>query len=907
MTRTKAAFSLALFVSLGLFSSPVNAQRIWHDVDETRLPVQVDRQIVPARYRVVVVDTADLSSTLQGVPDVSLRDSDRHFMLPAPEGGEERFRIARSRVMDPALEERFPGIRTYVGVSTERPAVIARFELTPLGFHAMVLDPFLGDWFMDPYAQGMVTAAVVYRKRDFSKMLPAGFNYCSYHMVNDMDAVEAQMRTWEEAMGGERAGDCQKRTYRLALACTGEYANFHGSNTTNNNKAFAMAAMVTSMNRVNGIYERDLAVTMVMVPNNDQLIFLNPSTDPYTNSDGFTMLGQNQTTCTNIIGGANYDIGHVFSTGGGGVASLGSVCSSNNKARGVTGGTQPVNDPFDIDYVAHEIGHQFGANHTQNNNCNRVSAAAYEPGSASTIMGYAGICSPNVQNLSDALFHAYSLQEMTTFLLGNGGSCAQTTSSGNTAPIVSAGPAHTIPRSTPFVLTASASDADPGTQLTYTWEQFNNQISTQPPVATNNGGPNFRALLPSSSPQRWFPNLTAVVNNQNPTWEVLSSVTRTFNFRVTVRDNNPQAGCTAESNRAIAVTANAGPFLVTQPNTSVNWQAGSSQTVTWDVAGTTASPVSCATVDILMSVDGGFTYPHTLATATTNDGSQLVQLPLVSPTTTARIMVRANGNVFYDISNTNFTISAAPAPPALSARVKLEGPTVSGSGLMSDALRSAGLIPLQEPYTALGFEQAAGGGGASTSPSVLAVTGADAIVDWVQVELRNPTAPSQLVATRQALLQRDGDVVSTDGTSPLTFSVATGSYHVVIRHRNHLGCMTAAPVSLTAVPLLVDLTAPATATFGTDARKSVEGGMVLWAGNAVRDGRLLYTGEDNDRDALLLAVGGVVPTATAQGYLVEDITMDGTVKYTGENNDRDIILTNIGGVVPTNTRLEQLP
>jgi hypothetical protein len=401
--------------------------------------------------------------------------------------------------------------------------------------------------------------------------------------------------------------------------------------------------------------------------------------------------------------------------------------------------------------------------------------------------------------------------------------------------------------------------------------------------------------------------LTAVVNNQNPTWEVLSSVTRTFNFRVTVRDNNPQAGCTAESNRAIAVTANAGPFLVTQPNTSVNWQAGSSQTVTWDVAGTTASPVSCATVDILMSVDGGFTYPHTLATATTNDGSQLVQLPLVSPTTTARIMVRANGNVFYDISNTNFTISAAPAPPALSARVKLEGPTVSGSGLMSDALRSAGLIPLQEPYTALGFEQAAGGGGASTSPSVLAVTGADAIVDWVQVELRNPTAPSQLVATRQALLQRDGDVVSTDGTSPLTFSVATGSYHVVIRHRNHLGCMTAAPVSLTAVPLLVDLTAPATATFGTDARKSVEGGMVLWAGNAVRDGRLLYTGEDNDRDALLLAVGGVVPTATAQGYLVEDITMDGTVKYTGENNDRDIILTNIGGVVPTNTRLEQLP
>ena len=1129
--------------------------------------------------------------------------------LPLPEGGEEQFRVARSAVMHPDLAARYGSIRAFVGMSTERPGVMARMELTPKGFHAMVMDPFDGDLFMEPYAMGMVGTGMVYRKRHFTKDLPPGFRYCAYEEVNDLDAAERQLRQWEQAMGGERAGDCQKRTYRLALACTGEYANFHGSNTTNNNKAFALAAMVTSMNRVNGLFERDMAITMQLVPNTDELIFLNASTDPYTNNNGGTMLGQNQTTCDNIIGSANYDIGHVFSTGGGGVAYLGCVCNNSLKAGGVTGQSTPVGDPFDVDYVAHEIGHQYGARHTQNNPCNRSNIAAYEPGSASTIMGYAGICSPNVQNNSDALFHAYSIQEMTTFILGSGGNCAQITPSGNQQPTVSAGPARTIPRSTPFVLTATASDPDPGTQLTYTWEQFNNQISTQPPQSTNTGGPNFRALLPSNDPSRWFPNLNAVVNNQNPVWEVLSSVSRTFNFRVTVRDNNPGAGCTAESNRAITVTADAGPFLVTQPNTNVNWAAGSTQTVTWDVANTTASPVSCSAVDILLSVDGGFTYPFTLLTATPNDGSQLVTIPVDATTTTARIMVRANNNVFYDISNTNFTISAPTAPdytiavdpttvtvcrpdnavytvqtgsvagynqpitlgvtglpgglvatfsnnpvlPGASTTLTLSGtagaplgissftltassasggrtvglgltvntapvtvvrtapldgevdvipgtplqwqptdgatqyaiqiatdadfnnvvesgigitgqsfqpsaavasqttyywnvqalnacgfgppgdawsfttapcapitveivmdryggditwsltgsgvtyasggpyqdqasngtypqpsvdlclpvgcyqltvndsfgdglccaygngfirvvdgtgqvlgttPTgnnwsqhiinfcvdplvriapqvyLSGpfnSGLMRDDLRVSGLLPLTEPYSATGWPQAAGGGGESTSPSVFAVTGVNAIVDWVRVELRSAADPAVLVATRQGLLQRDGDIVDTDGVSSLSFSVPAGNYFVAVRHRNHLGCMTATPIELSGTAVGLDLRAAATPTFGTSARLVDGSTAFLWQGNAVPDGRVAYTGADNDRDAVLLVIGGTVPTNSTSGYLLEDINMDGVVRYTGNDNDRDPILQAIGGVVPTNVRLEQIP
>jgi hypothetical protein len=1202
----RALFTLFLALPLLLAGQEIP----WPHLNEGAIDRQADGpRIKPAEYRVVGVDTALVANFLVNVSGSDVRSSAAHLQLPVPEGGEERFRIARSQVLHPELAGRYPMIRTYVGYSTARPGVIARLELTPHGFHAMVMDPHEGDWFMDPYAQGIVEASIVYRKRHFSKVLPEGFAYCSYDQVNDLDAADAQMRAWEDAMGGPRAGDCQKRTYRLALACTGEYANYHGSNTTNNNKSFALAAMATTMNRVNGIFERDMAITMVMVPNNDLLVFLNPSTDPYSNNNGSTMLGQNQTTCDNVIGSANYDIGHVFSTGGGGVAYLASVCNNSIKAGGVTGGSNPVNDPFDIDYVAHEIGHQFGARHTQNNNCNRSNIAAYEPGSASTIMGYAGICSPNVQNNSDALFHAYSIQEMTTFVLGSGGNCAQVTPSGNQQPTVSAGANRTIPRSTPFLLTATASDPDPGTQLTYTWEQFNNEISSQPPQSTNTNGPNFRALLPSNDPSRWFPNLNAVVNNLNPTWEVLSSVSRTFNFRVTVRDNFAQAGCTAESNRAITVTADAGPFLVTQPNTSVSWAAGSNQTVTWSVANTTAAPVNCSAVDILLSVDGGFTYPYTLVTATPNDGSEQVLIPVDAATTNARIMVRANNNVFYDISNANFTISAPTAPdytiavdpvaltvcspddavytvqtgsvagynqpitlglvglpggvvatfasnpvlpgasttltlsgtdaaplgpssftltassasggrtvpltltvnvapatvlriapldgalevtpgtplqweatpgatqyaiqiatdadfnnvvesgigitgqsfqpsaavqplttyywnvqalndcgfgapgavwsfttapcapitveivmdryggditwaltgsgvtyasggpytdqatngtypqpsvelclpvgcyqltvndsfgdglccaygdgfirvldgdgqvlgttptgnnwsqhiisfcvdPAvrIAAQVYLNGPFASGS--MRDDLRVAGLLPLSEPYSSTGWPQSGGGGGESTSPSVFAVTGVNAIVDWVRVELRSAADASVLVATRQGLLQRDGDIVDTDGVSPLSFPVPAGNYFVAVRHRNHLGCMTAAPIELSGTAVGLDLRSAATPTFGMNARR-VDGSMAfLWQGSAVTNGSVSYTGANNDRDAVLLAIGGTAPTNSISGYLLEDINLDGVVRYTGTDNDRDPILQTIGGVVPTNVRLEQLP
>lgn len=239
-------------------------------------------------------------------------------------------------------------------------------------------------------------------------------------------------------------------------------------------------------------------------------------------------------------------------------------------------------------------------------------------------------------------------------------------------------------------------------------------------------------------------------------------------------------------------------------------------------------------------------------------------------------------------------------------KVALEGPYDGGTGLMNDALRTKGLIPSSEPFTVAGFTHQGGGGGEALLPSLLEATGPEAIVDWVLVELRSAAQPTQVVATKSAMVKRSGQVVAHDGGA-LRFPVEHGSYHVAVRHRNHLGAMTATPLTLDHQSSLVDLSSPTTATWGTQARKQTGGVMLLWSGNVQRDTKVMYTGENNDRDPILARIGGVVPTESVTGYHPEDVNLDGNVRYTGEDNDRDPILINIGGVVPTQTRTEQLP
>jgi hypothetical protein len=443
--------------------------------------------------------------------------------------------------------------------------------------------------------------------------------------------------------------------------------------------------MVTTMNRVNGVYERDVAIHMNIIAQNTSIIYLNGSTDPYTNNSGSAMLNENQSTCDAVIGTANYDIGHVFSTGGGGIAQLNSPCGSSGKARGVTGGGSPVGDPFDIDYVAHEMGHQFGANHTQNNSCNRASSAAYEPGSASTIMGYAGICAPNLQSNSDDHFHIHSINEMVNFSVnGNGNTCAVTTSTGNSVPTVEAGAnGLTIPKGTPFELTASGFDAN-GDVLTYNWEEYDLGPATASGDnnLTNPSGtqPVFRSWPSTASPTRVFPRPVDLVNGTTTIGEHIPTYGRPMNFKCTVRDNVAGGGAHNQDLVSFTVDGNAGPFEVLAPNGGAAVGPGVPTVVSWDVAGTDSPPVNCTAVDIWLSTDGGFTFDIPLATGVANDGAESVIFPEIA-TSSARIKIKASGSIFFDISDGNFMIDPTLNPVELDLGIgNLQGIPSGGCG-----------------------------------------------------------------------------------------------------------------------------------------------------------------------------------------------------------------------------------
>ena len=404
--RMLAPLGLLLFgVVSGLAQSA-----LWQDVPEVSIIADpADRLVVPDRYRTLQLDYPLLRNLLITAPtELEYWHGADPLVLdfPMPDGSMETFVVWETPVMHADLTAQYPEIRSYSGKSHTRAGMNVRFSIGPSGLHAMFLNTGSGSYFIDPYARGNTEHYLTYTKKDFVKRVGNTFT-CH---VGEPVVIEVP-----QEITNRSAGDCgTRRQYRLALACTGEYANFHGA--FGGNKTPALDAMNTTMTRVNGVFERDAGIRMILIANNADIIFTDPAGDPYTNSSGSQMLGENQATCDNIIGTANYDIGHVFSTGGGGIAQLFSPCSNGNKAKGVTGLPSPIGDPFDIDYVSHEMGHQWGAHHTQYNNCQRVNSSAMEPGSASTIMGYAGICAPNVQSNSDDYFHARSLFQMGNFI-----------------------------------------------------------------------------------------------------------------------------------------------------------------------------------------------------------------------------------------------------------------------------------------------------------------------------------------------------------------------------------------------------------------------------------------------------------------------------------------------------------
>ena len=666
----KFALTLLFFLSLAVVSAQTtlsaNSQKkenMWQDIDEEQIPKKGSRYIQPTKYRTIqlniqgikrIFDQAPMQYTPIATTSQTLLD------LPMPDGSMETFNIVESPIMEAELSQQFPEIMTYSGVSLKNPGRFVRFDLTPAGFHAMILTVGEGTIYIDPYSfgGGDVQNYISYYKKDFTPI-------AGKEMVCGVVGQAVNTADFRPENAENRFESCELRTYRLALAATGEYTQFNGGTV-----AGALAAQVTTMNRVNAVYNREVGIQMNIIGNNNLIIYTDSDTDPYTNNDGFEMLDENQVNIDAVIGTENYDIGHVFSTGGGGVAQLYSPCSFG-KARGVTGGGNPVGDPFDIDYVSHEIGHQFGGNHTQNNDCQRNTlVTSVEPGSASTIMGYAGICPPNIQSNSDDHFHGITIAEIRNFVTWEGHTCPVVTTIPNTAPTITETSGNiTVPANTPFSLSVTGTDPDENDVLSYCWEQMDADPSPQPPSENSTVGPNFRSFSPSISPTRYFPNLNDIIANNTPTWEVLSSVSRTMNFRVTVRDNNTDGGaaCTDFDDVIVTIGGNSGPFLVINPTaTEITWAGLSTKTVSWDVAGTDQAPVSCANVDILLSSDGGLTYPTVLASNTPNDGSQAITVPNTA-TITARVMVVCSGDTFFDISNNNFTITVATSDYSISA------------------------------------------------------------------------------------------------------------------------------------------------------------------------------------------------------------------------------------------------
>jgi subtilisin-like proprotein convertase family protein len=576
--------------------------------------------------------------------------------FPNANGVLERFMVWESSNFDPELQAQFPEIRAYVGTGLDDKTAKIHFSVAPIGVQTMVLRSDKSSEFIEQNPEDKSEYVLFTSKnRDTSKSLTCKTKEDSAKKTSDKTAkIASNTKTL--------------KTLRLALSCTFEYAAFFGGT-----KAGALAGMNATMTRVNGVFNRDLAVQLNIIANNQDVIYIDAS-DPYSNAAQGASGAWNlevQKTLTTVIGSNNYDIGHLFgrSGGGGDAGCIGCVCQNpvsltDEHAKG-SAYTSPSNAipqgyAFDIDFVAHEMGHQLGGTHTFSHEIEGTGTNV-EPGSGSTIMGYAGVTDDyDIQNSSDDYFAYASILQIQNNLANK--SCPVSTPvTNNNPPVISAGPDYVIPFNTPFILTGTGSDPE-GDTVTYCWEQNDSATSASgddsvaKPSKTD--GPLFRSLPPSSSAIRYMPSFSSVLQNRlTTTWESVSSVGRDLHFSITARDNavlaTPQ---TNSDNMTVTVNAAIGPFAVTSQNTSdIGWQKGSFQAITWDVKNTNTLPGSDY-VNIKLSTDGGLTFPVILASSTPNDGSHTITVPADITATNCRLLIEPVTNIYYALNTSPFAI-----------------------------------------------------------------------------------------------------------------------------------------------------------------------------------------------------------------------------------------------------------
>ena len=619
---------LALLVA-GLMNASGLAASEWNTV-AARATAADGYEVRASQYRIATVP-ADYFAGLQG--------GDPRLTLPLPDGKEVTFNLQPYDLLPSDLAARYPGILAFKGYDESNPVETGRFDLGPQGFHAMFSHQ--GRMvFVDPLRNGEGYA--IYYQQDAHSRLE--------EEADKVIGTQAKALARQVLVDGN-----ERKRYVIAISAAGEYTQYHGGTVE-----AGLGAIATLLNRVNEVYQRDVAAEFQLASGNDTIIFTDTATDPFNNDDGdidanVTVQQNAQTQAGTKLG--PFDIGHVVNTGGGGLAGLGVLCTAE-KSAGMTGSPNPVGDAFFIDYVAHEIGHQFGADHTFNGttgSCgggNREASQAWEPGSGSSIMAYAGICGEeNLQVNSLPYFHSKSIEQMRAHM-ARVASCGSSQSLTNNAPQVAAGNDYVIPANTPFVLKGAGADLDQD-PLSYTWEQIDlgTESFSVASMVDDGSRPLFRFVAPTALPERTLPSLPSLLSNTLAKGEAWPATNRELNFRLTARDGK---GGVATDDMKIQVVNTGSAFRLTSPLVTP-LGAGANQTIGWDVAGTNAAPINCSKVDLSLTRDEGVSWTL-LASGQPNSGSASVTIPAGNDGT-ARLKVACSDNLFFAISPLKLSVT----------------------------------------------------------------------------------------------------------------------------------------------------------------------------------------------------------------------------------------------------------
>lgn len=660
----KILTGLAAGVMVFAFTQSYAVDNFWAKFDGKTAPSSLPMTVTPSDYNIFSLNQEAMLRFLNGLN--TDYDKGQQIMLPTPDRKYRSFHVWKTPMMEPELAAKYPDIQTFTAVADDDQGVTAKLDYTMYGFRAIVFDG-KKSFLIDPYSDAADGYYIAFYKSDF--LTPSSKGACEVNSLGNVNPSDNGAATSLNTEGktAARSNGSLRHVYRLALSCTGEYAqNAVGPNAT---KAQTLSKLVSTMNRVNGFYEKELSVTMNLIANNESIVYVSPGADPYQcNANLACLINEVQGNITSVIGPANYDIGHIVCTAGGGLAQLNSVCGG-----GKASGTSTSGGPDDFSTILHEMGHQFGSNHTFSANSggcngNGNENTGYEPGAGISVMSYAGLCDPNNVGNGEDYFHVSSLNEISTFLVGQGSSCGAINAGTATVSIPDLVDSFDIPQNTPFELTApNATASQSQAKITYAWEQYDlgNFGEAESGYANAADGPIVRSFLPDTSKIRTYPSYDRIINSTYGegaagVGQRLPKVERMVRFKLTARSVYQGWGTFKFIDSVVRLkVATSGPFRVNSQSAGEVWNPFEKKLVEWSVAGTNTAPVNCGFVNIYLSLDDGATFPFLLVANAPNTGSYLVEMKDVF-TTTGRIKVKGTGNVFFDINKGAITINGNP-------------------------------------------------------------------------------------------------------------------------------------------------------------------------------------------------------------------------------------------------------